>query len=354
MRPVIIFVWALLIATTAFAEDLVLLNGTIIDGTLKARYVGNLRIREGEIAEIGAFKPMAGETVVDVKGLIVAPGFIDLRNYSEGDSQLAQGITTTVIGADGTGPYLVEEFMLPFDEKPGALNIASFVGHTTVRRQIMGTDYKRAATADEIQRMRELIEDGMRQGAFGFASNLSQEPASFSNTQELIDLAKSVGRFGGTYLIFPRTESIKEAIEIARTAKVQIHLALAKPAAAILAEIDRARTQGVDISLDSYSHLDAGQVLNSFLQHAWVITLPAQYARNEKAITLERAVRKMTGLPASRIGLRERGTLKKGAPADVVVFSPAPNRTMKYVFVNGMIVIKDGQPTEAKAGQALR
>jgi N-acyl-D-aspartate/D-glutamate deacylase len=223
-----------------------------------------------------------------------------------------------------------------------------------VRRQIMGTDYKRPATADEIQRMRQLIEDGMLQGAFGFASDLNREPASFSTTQELTDLARSVARFGGTYLIFPGNDSIKEIVGVARAAKVQIHLALARASAPALAEIDKARAQGVDVSVDVYSHADPGPALNALLQNAWVMTLPAQYALNEKAITLERAVRKMTGLPASRIGLRERGTLRKGAPADIVVFSPAQTRTMKYVFVNGTMVIKDGQPTDARPGQALR
>jgi N-acyl-D-amino-acid deacylase len=354
MRRAMIFAYILLIATAAFAEDIVLMNGTIIDGTLKARAPGNVRIREGEIVDIGAFKPMPGETILDVKGFIVAPGYIDLRNFSAGDTQLMQGITTTVLGADGNGPYLVEEFMAPFDEKPMAHNIASFVGHATVRRQIMGTDYKRAATTAEIQLMRELIEDGMRQGAFGFASDLRAEPASFSTTQELTDLARSVGRFGGTYLIFPRGDSIKEALDVARATKVQIHLALAKPSTAVLGEIDKARAQGVDVSLDVYSHVQTGPVLNSLLQHAWVMTVPAQHAANEKAVTLERAVRKMTGLAASRIGLRERGTLRKGAPADIIVFSPAQNRNMKYVFVNGTMVVKDGQPTDSRPGQALR
>lgn len=353
MRRAIIFVCALLFATSAFAEDLVLVNGTIIDGTLKARYAGNVRIRDGEIVDIGVFKPMAGEMILDIKGMIVAPGFIDLRNHAAGEKQIGQGITTTVLGADGSGPYSVEEFMSSFDEKPPALNVGSFIGHSTVRRQIMGADYKRAATADEVQRMRELIEDGMRQGAFGFSSDLTREPASFSTTEEIASLAKSVGRFGGTYMIFPKNDSIKELIGVARDSKLPVHLAIAKPTTSILAEIDRARTQGADISADVYS-AEAGPALRPFLQHAWVITLPGQYALDEKAVTLERAIRKMTGLPASRIGLRERGILKKGAPADVIVFNPREGLSMKYVFVNGTMVLKDGAPTDARAGQALR
>ena len=115
MRRATIFIGIVLIATSALAEDLVLVNGTVIDGTLKARFQGNVRVRNGKIAEIGIFKPAAGETVLDMKGLIVAPGFIDLHNHSENAieknlgaiSQITQGITTAVLGSDGSGPYAV-------------------------------------------------------------------------------------------------------------------------------------------------------------------------------------------------------------------------------------------------------
>src|SRR6185295_17015310 len=104
-----------------------------------------------------------GEMLIDVKGMVVAPGFVDFRTLSPSAIQkdpaaaslLTQGVTTAVLGAIGDGPYSVEDFMLPFDEKPPALNIAMLVGHGTVRRQIMGADYKRAATPDELERMRE-------------------------------------------------------------------------------------------------------------------------------------------------------------------------------------------------------
>ncbi len=363
MRPIVLLcVLCGYLIVPAFAEDLVLVNGTIVDGTLKPRYSGSVRIRDGRIAEVGSFKPDAGETVMDVKGLIVGPGFIDLHSQSSVDFAkdpgagplIARGITTVGVGADGSGPYLVEQFMAPFDEKPPALNLASFVGHSTVRRQILGTDYKRAATADEIERMGELVKAGMLEGAFGFSSDLTEEAASFSTPEETLALAKAATRYGGTYVIVPRSESLKEIVEIVRGAKAVVHVSLKQPAPALLAEIDKARAQGVELSLDIYRHLETGAQLRSFLQHAWVVILPEQYAREPKAISLDRALRKMTGLPASRVGLRERGILKKGAPADVVVFDAAQPSTMKYVFVNGTMVVKDGQPTGARPGQALR
>ena len=338
MRYIAALLLVSLLTAPVFAENLVLVNGTIIDGTGKARTLGSLRIRDGKVTDIGVFKTMPGEMVLDVKGMIVAPGFVDLQSLSpsaiEKDpaaaSLIMQGVTTAVLGSDGNGPYSVEDFMLPFDEKASGLNIAMLVGHATVRRQIMGTDYKRAATADEISRMGELVADGMKQGAFGLASDFMAEPASFSTPEEAAALAGVIAKFGGTFVMAARDE--KEAIALARTAKISVQVLNASKTATT--EIDKARAQGVDIAADSYS-----------------------FSRlvADKGVALERAVQRMSGTPAGRVGLRERGILKKGLPADVVVFNPqALAAGMKYVFVNGMIAVKDGQVTEARAGQALR
>src|SRR5205807_8131708 len=124
MRIIRLFLLTCLLICPAFAENLVLMNGTIIDGTGKPRVIGNLRIRDGKIADIGAFRPAAGETLLDVKGLIVAPGFVGLETISaaapdkipSATLEILQAITLVVLGSDGTGPYSIEEFMLTFDE----------------------------------------------------------------------------------------------------------------------------------------------------------------------------------------------------------------------------------------------
>ena len=177
MRFVRLFLLMSVLTRTALAENLVLMNDWIIDGTGKPRVAANLRIRDGKIADVGLFKPAPGETLLDVKGMIVAPGFIDLETLSvaalekdmDARTAITQGVTTAILGSDGTGPYSIEDFMQPFDDKLPAVNIAMLVGHSTVRRQILGVDYKHPAKEDEIQRMGELIENAMRQGAFGFA-----------------------------------------------------------------------------------------------------------------------------------------------------------------------------------------
>jgi N-acyl-D-amino-acid deacylase len=337
MRAVVL---AILLAVSAHAEDLVLVNGSIIDGTGKLRAAGNVRIRDDKIADVGAFKPMPDEHVIDVNGMIVAPGFIDFQSLavdaaakeSETAALLSQGVTTAVLGSDAKGPYSVEDFMLPFDEKPPALNIAMLVGHATVRRQIMGADYKRASTPDELERMGELVSDAMKQGAFGFASNLQEEPESFSTPSEVTALVKIVAKFGGVILL--RARDGKEAVALAREAKIPVQVL--SPDKTVSAEIDRARAQRIDISSDSYSL--------------------SQMAK-DKTASLERGIQRMTGTPAGRIGLRERGAVRKGAAADLVVFDPASLASgikIKYVFINGTVVLKDGEPAAVHAGQALR
>jgi len=337
---------ALILSTSAFAQNLVLVNGSVVDGSGKPRVLANVRIRDGKIADIGPVKPLAGEMLLDVKGMIVAPGFIDLSSLSPSSIQkdpaatsiITQGVTTAVLGSDGAGPYSVEDFMLPFDEKPPALNIATLVGHGTVRRQIMGPDFRRPASPEEISRMSELVSDAMKQGAFGLGSDLQQEPASFSTPEEVLALAKVISKFGGTFLAKLRNENeklaeaVKEVIGVARDAKIPVQVLTMNKAA--IAEIEKARAQRVDIAADSYSF--------------------AQFA-GDKGTTVERAIQRMSATPAARMGLRERGILKKGAPADLAVFNlQALSAGLKYVLVNGTMVLKDGQPTDLKSGQALR
>jgi len=406
MKKILVPLVVLLLAATASAENLVLMNGTIIDGTLKARFAGSIRIRDGKITDIGVVKPAPGEATLDVKGMIVAPGFVDLQNHSAvaldkdhgAATQVAQGITTAFLGAGGISKNNEEQFMARFDDRAAALNIATLVGHATVRRQIMGADYKRAATPDEISRMALLIEDGMREGAFGVSSDLTSEPASYSTNDELRVLATSAAKYGGFFAVRLRDESAKamesvaELVELGRATKVRVQITHPRThAMAVLTAIDKARMEGVDISADTSPYDDDAspeteKELRAYLQHPWVMiasdggmdtkhprsagTFPralGYYAREQKVIPLERAIRKMTGLPAARIGFKERGTLFKGAVADIVVFDPLKVRDqstadnpfaasvgIRHVFVNGTMVVKDGEVTAERPGVALR
>jgi N-acyl-D-amino-acid deacylase len=354
MRLIRLLITIWLLARPSFAENLVLINGAIIDGTGKPRTVGGVRIRDGKIADIGVLKVAPNESRLDVKGLIVAPGFIDLE---AGDLSAAtsKGVTTVILGTDGTGPYAIEDFMIPFDEKPPPVNIAMLAGHSTIRRQIIGTDYKRAATAAEIGLMAQLLRDAMSQGAFGLASDLRHEPVSFSTTDEFVGLANVLGQFGGTFFVHPRDEMIQSPVDVARNAKITIQFSLDKLTPPMLGDLNKARMLGVDVGAHLYSLIEPAPDLKTLFQSPMFSIAFAQYVRDDKSTTLERAIQKLTSLPASRISLRERGVLRKGVPADIVVFDPLDtSHAMRYVFVNGTLAIKDGQPTDARPGQALR
>jgi N-acyl-D-amino-acid deacylase len=413
-RVLRIFTLVALLNHTLFAENVILVGGSVIDGSGKPRVRTSVRIRDGEVTDIGAVRAARGETTINVAGLIVAPGFIDIHNHSttvlennlDATSQVTQGITTIAVGLDGEGPFEVENFMARFDESQPALNVVAYTGHSTIRRQVLGTNAERSATADEIKAMEELVEMGMREGAFGLSTSFSTGVSRFASKEEVIALARVVARYGGSLACELRSygddivNAVKEVVDIARQVKLPIEIshlklssqAMAGKAAQVLTEMDRARMQGLDIAADINGYAETPGVAPSekdvrdLIRNAWVLVasdgrigdthpraagafsrILSQFVAAEKALTLEVAIRKMSALPAARLGLKQRGVLQRGAVADVVVFDPAKikdSATMenpaalaqgvKYVFVNGVMVIKDGMPTGALPGNALR
>src|SRR5439155_7865497 len=153
-------------------------------------------------------RPLPGDGIVDAKGLVVAPGFIDIHNHSATElatepaaaSQVAQGITTVVLGPDGSSPWPIGEYLAARRKSPASVNVAVMVGHATVRRLVMRDDYKRPATDAEIQQMATLAEQGMREGALGLSSGLEYEVGGYADTRELVELAKIATRFHGIYM----------------------------------------------------------------------------------------------------------------------------------------------------------
>src|SRR5258706_10703675 len=156
----------------------VIVGATIIDGTGRPGYLANIRIVGDRIAKVGRFSPRAGEEVLEARGLVVAPGFIDIHNHSEDGlarepaaaNQVSQGITTLAVGPDGGSPWPIADYLKRREEQGIAVNVLSFIGHATVRQQVMGKDYDRAATAEEISKMKALVDPAMREGAFGLSS----------------------------------------------------------------------------------------------------------------------------------------------------------------------------------------
>ena len=264
------------IALPVRAQDVVLVGGTVVDGTGSAGFEASVRIRDGRIAEISAFEPSSDDRAVDVSGLVVAPGFVDIHNHSAGglaeepaaSSQVAQGITTMALGPDGGGPFEVRDFLDTIEADPPAVNILTFVGHGTVRRHVLGDDYRRQASDQELNEMEDLVEQAMREGAYGLSSGLEYDPGFYSNTGEVIRLANVAARFGGIYMSHIRDESyevleaIGEAIEIGRRARLPVQISHIKLGTVgvwgrtdeVFEMIDAARDEGIDVLADAYSY----------------------------------------------------------------------------------------------------
>ena len=543
---------ALLLGARAWGADapfdLIIAGGHVIDGTGSPWYTADVGIRHGRIAAIGKLKSAAAKQRVDAAGLVVAPGFIDMLGQSEFTilvdprlpSKIYQGITTEITG-EGTSPapmsghardeaaQTLEHYGLTADweslgeyfarlERSGlGINLASYVGATTLREVVIG-GADRPATAAELERMRALVRDAMREGAVGVSTSLEYAPAPYASTEELIALAAEAAAYGGIYATHMRSEgdgmvaALDETFRIAREAHIPAEIWHLKVAGKknwghmpeMIKRIEAARASGLDITADTYAYTAWFNEMSAFVppwahdggnekmverlkdpalrarivkdirtpSAAWdnewdevpgpdsilvgVVKNPAlrglqgqtiaaiaksrakdpletlldilvedngftfcavfgmqeddvalalvqpwtsinndssgtspegilgeehphpraygtfprilrKYVREEHRLSLEEAIRKFAALPAQRMRLVDRGVLKLGLWADVVVFDPqtvadrstfaSPNELavgMRWVLVNGVPVIADGKMTGAKPGQVLR
>jgi N-acyl-D-amino-acid deacylase len=546
------FVATLVVAGCVVAQsqagfEVVIINGHIIDGTGSPWYSGDVGIRDGKIAAIGNLSAAARKQTIDAAGKVVAPGFIDMLGQSELTilidprlpSKIYQGITTEITGEGGSIAPLsdaiiqadhagYEHYKITPDwrtfrqyfarlEKQGmGINLASYVGATQVRRMVLGDD-DRQPTPEQLEQMKGLVRDAMKDGAVGVSTALEYAPAPYAKTEELIALAAEGGKFGGIYATHMRDESnsvldaIDEALRIGQEAHVPVEIWHIKVAGKknwgrmpeVVAKIDAARAAGSDVTADTYAYTAWFNDLSAFippwahdggtaklverlkdpatrerirkdmltpsndwdnewqeipgpeaimigvvqnpkalafqgkrlseiakernkdpmgtlfdvliedpstdvavfgmsqpdvtlaLEQPWVSidndssgtspegilgqehphpraygTFPRilrKYVREDKVLSLPDAIRKMTALPAQRLRLTDRGVLKAGMWADVVVFDPAtirdvatfdnPNQLsegMEYVLVNGVPVIDEGKMTGKLPGKVLR
>jgi len=199
-------------------------GGTIVDGTGKPQFKGDLRIQDSRIIEIAPkLTPHENEKIISAKNLVVAPGFIDAHSHAGGGiqdeplaiSQITQGITTAVVGQDGGWDQPIRTYFQEIESEKPSINFAAFTGHGGIRGQILGENYKRFATPVEIQKMTELVAQDMRDGALGLSSGLEYDPGYYSNTEEIVALAKAANVNNGLYISHMRDEADKtfEAID---------------------------------------------------------------------------------------------------------------------------------------------
>jgi N-acyl-D-amino-acid deacylase len=510
--------------------DILIKNGHVVDGTGAPWFQADVAITGDRIVYVGR-APVKAKRVIDAGGKVVSPGFIDMHAHSEFGlsldgralSKITQGITTEVMGEHlSAGPVLgpaVDDPMMvtppvkrswttlggffSYLQKKGiGLNVASYIGAGQVRASAMGYE-NRQPTPAEMDRIKQLIRQGMEEGAFGLSNGMSYVPNMFFDTAQLIELCKVAASYGGIFTIHirnvspgdPRDKGLKEAIAIAKGAHIPVEIFHLGASAGMdpddfIRDVQQARADGVDITGNSYPYetgwtyltqslpawaqegdsaaivarlqkpdsrtrilaemkgrdfstlkvasvnpdfdgkplpqiaadmrvspeeallnilvkmkgegfqigLPTGKraaIVTQMLNNPWMdigsdgISLPAdvrtsfgsphprsfgshtrllsEYVRERHVFTLEEAVRKMTSLPADRLGLADRGILRQGMKADVVVFDPATVKDMAtyehpaqysqgidLVLVNGKAVVANGKPTNALPGQVLR
>lgn len=517
MRRLVLLLLLLPLAAAAPAPevDLLIRGGRVVDGSGAPAFRADVAVRDGRIVRIGDLGEVKAARVIDASGLVVAPGFIDVHTHADelaerrrAENFLRMGVTTVVAGNCGSSPVEVGKALDAIRKAGPSINFATLIGHGSVRQAVMG-DAPRAPTPAELDRMKELVARGMREGAVGLSTGLQYMPGRYAEVSEIVELARVACRAGGLYASHMRNEGTEIDAAVAETigageaagCRVQIsHLKIDSPknwgaSGRALALIDAARTRGVDVEADQYAYTAAGSDLyirfpswavegepdevrrrlddeatwkrirtgmeellaergfrdlsfavvsdyepdpslqglsmkevarrlvgsesadaqfeaarrmlraggagmiyhlmseedvERILRHPRVAVASdgfpqifgegsphprsygnnarvlGRYVRERKVISLEEAVRKMTSLPADHFGLTDRGRIKEGAAADLVVFDPAQVGDLAtfetphayaagfpWVLVNGIPEIAAGKPTGAGAGRVL-
>lgn len=265
---------AMLFSVVAAEFDVVICGGRVVDGTGNPAQFADLAVRGGRIVSVGRVTGEADRTV-EAAGLVIAPRFIDVHSHADEVAELPlaenfvrMGVTMVVAGNSGSSATDVGAFFGQIEATNVAVNVAVLLGQGSVRSQVMGKSFRRPATAEELERMKALVEQGMRDGAAGLSSGLIYLPGTSTPTEELVEIAKVVGRFDGIFATHMRDEgrdiltALQEAFRIGREGGVRVeisHLKLSGNASwrrtnEVLAALAEARRQGLDVTQDQCAY----------------------------------------------------------------------------------------------------
>jgi N-acyl-D-amino-acid deacylase len=274
------------VGQTQTVVDVLIKNGRILDGTGNSWFYGDVAVKDGKIIKIGALQNITAAKTIDAKGLIVAPGFIDVHTHIEGDEVknptadnfIYDGVTTVVTGNCGSSNVDIERYLQKLDSLKLSINVATLIGHNDVRRAVMGSA-NRKASADEQKKMEALIEKAMQDGAVGFSTGLIYIPGTYSSTEEVVGLAKAASKYKGVYASHMRDESdsvvaaINEALHIGREAKMPVEISHFKLSGQqnwgrskeTIAMIIKAREEGIDVTVDQYPYTASSTGLSTLI-----------------------------------------------------------------------------------------
>ena len=321
------------------AYDLLIRNGRVLDGTGNPWFPADIAVRGGRIVAVGSLPGAEATRIIDATGKYVSPGFIDIHSHADDGSGprggfrdpdpirrsapnlVSQGITTVVVNQDGRSPWPVAEQRALLEKTGIGPNAMLLVGHGTVRRRVMGDDVQRPARPDEIVKMRELVKQALQEGAVGMSAGLEYEPGRWSNTDEVVELARELVPVQGIYISHERSEgsdplwyvpsqdgptaptlldAVRETIEIGEKTGARVVASHLKAkgehywgsSAAAVTLIQRARDRGVDVWADQYPYPTSGTDGNTVLIPAWATRPPggANQPKTDRAAMLTRVL----------------------------------------------------------------
>ncbi len=271
--------------------NLIIKNGRIVDGSGKAIYQADIAIKDGKIFRIGKLDTFKADSIIDAKGQIVSPGFIDIHTHIEEDELknplatnfIADGVTTVITGNCGESNTNLKKYFTFLDSLKLSINVASLVGHNDVRKAIMGKAM-RNPSARELKQMDSIVEQAMKDGAVGFSTGLIYIPGVYSRKEELASLATVAGKYGGVYCTHMRNEgdsvlyAIREALYVAKTAKIPLQISHFKVggqnnwglSTKMLQMVKDARASGMDVTIDQYPYTASSTALSTMLPE-WVL-----------------------------------------------------------------------------------
>lgn len=278
------------LAQSAEQYDLVIKNARIVDGTGNPWFHGSVAVRDGKIARVGRFDESGAKMVIDAQNQIVAPGFIDVHAHTEdifsnptAENFVRMGVTSLITGNCGGSATDIGEFLGRFKAKPLAVNLGTLIGHNSVRTKVIGLD-NRDPSAEEQQKMNQLVDQAMKDGAVGLSTGLIYVPGTYSKTGEVVELAKAASRYGGTYASHIRDEgtdvvkAITEAINIGEQANMPVEISHFKIASKALwgqsdttiGLVEAARKRGLQVTVDQYAYPASSTSLDSRMP-SWAI-----------------------------------------------------------------------------------